>query len=98
VKKYLQFLKDKKGMSAERRAQQDANEKEEKEGRSLFLMEKLIKQMETRNQLAAESNELRKKAIEVAERKADDGVLRTKAFSTYVSHFEKLVSVGQVRS
>jgi hypothetical protein len=64
----------------------------------LFLMEKLIKQMETRNQLAIESNELRKKAIEVTERKADNSVLRTKAFLTYVSYFKKLVSVGQVRS
>jgi hypothetical protein len=85
-------------MSAERRAEHDANKKEEIEGRSLFLLEKLSRQIETRNQLVVESNELAKKAIKVAKKRADDATIRAKAFTTYVTYFEKLVSVGPVRS
>jgi hypothetical protein len=71
-------------MSAEKRAQHDVGEKEEMEGRSIFLLEKLSRQLETRNELAAEANEVAKK--------------RTEALQTFVKYYEKVVSVTLLRT
>jgi hypothetical protein len=58
VKKSLQHLKTKTGMSAEKRARSDAVEKEEREERSALLLEKVSRQLDTRNELAEKANVL----------------------------------------
>jgi division protein CdvB (Snf7/Vps24/ESCRT-III family) len=58
VKKYLQHLKTRTGMSAEKRVRSDVVEKEDREERSALLLEKVSRQLETRNELAEKANVL----------------------------------------
>jgi hypothetical protein len=85
-------------MSAERRVQHGADEKEEMEGRSLFLLEKLSRQIEARNELAVGANALAKKANEMSKQRTEAAIKRMEALQTYVKHFEKVVSVRQLRT